>query len=849
MSASLTLTAITSSPIGMKILVRLLRYALYLALAGALVGALGIGIAYWLIAPRLPSVEALKDVRMQIPLRVYSADDKLIATFGETHRRPVNMADVPERLKYAFLAAEDANFYQHPGVDWQGTLRAGLHVVVSGGGKSQGGSTITQQVARNFFLSPEKSYTRKLSEIFLAFRIESALTKNEILELYLNKIFLGHRSYGVAAAAEFYYGKTLPELTLAECAMLASLPKFPSTGNPLYNRERSIQRRNYVLGRMLDNHFIDKTAYDQAVATPELAFAHEPPIEVNAPYVAEMVRQQAIDKLGNTALTDGYVVRTTINSTLQEAANQALRNNLMEYDQRHGYRGAEAHVDLESSSTPEDWNRMLADHDRTAGLVPGLVTQLSATTALVYLDDGQSVPLTLNAMSWARPYINENRRGRAPKKVADVLRVGDIVRLGRDDDGDWRLSQIPAAQAALVSLDPENGAVRALNGGFSFVRSKFNRATMSARSPGSGFKPFIYSAAFEHGFTPASVINDAPAVFPDPSKPNGIWAPQNDDGKFSGPMRLREALVKSVNLVSVRLLDAIGVHYAREYATRFGFSLDQIPDNLSMALGTAAVSPMEMARGYAVFANGGFLIDPFVVNTITDRDGHVVFQADPAVACQNCPERSLAGDQAATPESAASTKPPVASGAGLSPIASAQATVATAAAANTQPHLAPRVIDPRNAYLLTSMMRDVIRRGTGSAAMVLKRTDLAGKTGSTNDHRDGWFTGFNPDLVTSCWLGLDDFGSLGHGEFGAKVALPIWIDFMRAALKDVPNEPFDMPAGITTARIDPDTGLLAPSSQPGAILEMFKVEDVARLEAQSDESRRNTEQREAYDVF
>ncbi|HET6546580.1 MAG TPA: penicillin-binding protein 1A [Rhodanobacteraceae bacterium] len=838
----------------MKIPVRLLRYALYLVLAGALLGALGLGVAYWLIAPRLPSVEALKDVRMQVPLRVYSTEGKLIATFGETHRKPVKIENVPDRVKLAFLAAEDANFYQHPGVDWQGTLRAGLHVIFSGGGKSQGGSTITQQVARNFFLSPEKSYTRKLSEIFLAFRIESALTKDEILELYLNKIFLGHRSYGVAAAAEFYYGKTLSELNLAECAMLASLPKFPSTGNPLYNRARSVERRNYVLGRMLDNHFIDKAAHDQAIATPELAFAHESPIEVNAPYVAEMVRREAIDRLGNTALTDGYVVRTTIDAAMQEAANQAVRNDLMAYDQRHGYRGAEAHVELTPDATPDDWNRLLADYNSTAGLAPGLVTRSGPKSALVYLDDGQSVPLDLDAMSWARAYVSENRRGPAPKSVAEVLKVGDIVRLGRDAKGNWQLSQVPKAQAALVALNPEDGAIEALVGGFSFVRSKFNRATMNARGPGSGFKPFLYSAAFEHGFTPASVVNDAPLVFPDPSQPNGLWAPQNDDGKFSGPMRLREALVKSVNLVSVRLLDAIGVRYAREYATRFGFRLDQIPNNLSMALGTASVSPMDMARGYTVFANGGFLIDPYVVSTIMDRDGNVVYQADPAVACRNCPERALADAGNAPPPPATTdagdaSVPAADAGGALNPIASAQATAVPATRPVGQPHLAPRAIDMRNAYLITSLMRDVIRRGTGSAAMELKRTDLAGKTGSTNDFRDAWFSGFNPDLVASCWVGLDDFGSLGHGEFGAKAALPIWIDFMREALKNIPVEHFDMPPGITTARIDPATGLLAPASQSGAILEVFKVEDVARLAAQSNPSRQNNEQREAYDVF
>jgi len=828
----------------MRILLRFVRYALYLALAGVLAGVLAIGTAYWLISPRLPSVETLKDVRLQVPLKIYSADDKLIAAFGETKRTPVRIQDVPERLKQAFLAAEDADFYTHSGIDVGGIFRAVWLMVTTGSKHVPGGSTITQQVARNFFLSPEVSYTRKLSEIFLAFRIESALTKDEIFELYLNKIFLGHRSYGVSAAAEFYYGKTLDQLSIPECAMLASLPKFPSTGNPISNPTRAVERRNYVLGRMLENRFIDQAAYDVALKEPDLAFPHEPPVEVDAPYFAEMVRLEAMERLGNNALTDGYVVKTTLDSGAQEAANQSLRTDLMAYDQRHGYRGPEAHVDLADGAQQTDWDKALIDYRPLAGLVPALVTQTSKTSATLYMPDGKSATLELPGLSWARAHLDEDRRGAAPKQVDEVLKRGDIVRLTRDaESGNWKLTQIPAAEAAFVALDPEDGAIKTLVGGFSFLRSKFNRVTQSNRSPGSGFKPFLYSAAFDHGFTPASVVNDAPLVFPDPSKPNGLWTPKNDDDTFQGPMRLREALVKSVNLVSVRVLDAIGVHYAREYITRFGFAPDQIPESLSMALGTASVSPMTMARGYAVFANGGYLIDPYFVREIDDRDGKVVYTADPALACAHCAEREAAANTTPPPPISTTTS-------ALNPIGNASAAATPPARAQGQPHLAPRAIDPRNAYLVTSLMRDVVRRGTGAAAMVLKRNDLAGKTGSTNDHRDAWFSGFNAKLVASCWVGFDDFGSLGHGEFGAKAALPIWIDFMRIALKDVPEQPFDMPPGISKVRIDPSSGTLASASDPDAILEVLKSEDVARLAAQPPpDEQQNGEQREAYDVF
>jgi penicillin-binding protein 1A len=829
---------------------RLLRWGLILAFSGALLGALAIGVAYWLVSPRLPSVESLRDVRLQVPLRVYTSDGKLVATFGETRRIPVRIDQVPAKVKNAFLAAEDANFYEHPGIDYQGFLRAIGLMVAKRSLHVPGGSTITQQVARNFFLSSEVSVTRKITEIFLSFRIERALGKDEILELYLNKIFLGNRSYGVAAAAEFYYGKTLSQLTLGECAMLASLPKFPSTGNPLFNRKRAVERRDYVLQRMLENKFISDAEYKAASAEPELSSAHEPPIEVEAPYLAEMVRQEALDRLGNDALSDGYSVITTLDSHMQQAANDAVRDDLIVYDRRHGYRGPEAHVELPADSVKEDWDKHLANFRNVAGLVPGIITDVTKDHALVYLEDAQSVTLELAAVQWARPYQNESNRGVAPKTVDAVLKVGDIVRLERNAQAQWELSQIPAAQAALSSIDPENGAIRAMVGGFSFARSKFNRSVQSARQPGSGFKPFLYSAAFEHGFTPASILNDAPLVFPDPSKPDGMWAPSNDDDKFEGPMRLREALVKSVNLVSVRLLDAIGVRYAREYATRFGLPLEALPENLSMALGTASVSPLLMARGYAVFANGGFLVEPYFVASISDRDGKIIYEAAPVVACARCPQRLVEDARAQAGSATAGTLPPAPAVTRLLPIASAQA-AAPAPADPSQPKLAPRSIDGRNAYLLTSMMRDVVRRGTGHDAMVLKRNDLAGKTGTTNEHRDAWFTGFNDRVVTSVWVGFDDFTSLGRGEFGAKAALPIWIDYMRSALDGMPEHAFTMPPGVSTARIDPATGTLASSDDAGAMLEVFKTEDIAHLAAHTDEQDENSEakQREAYDIF
>lgn len=845
----------------MRFVFRLLRYLLILGIACTVLGCVTLGVMYWLIAPRLPSVESLRDVTLQVPLRVYSADNKLMATFGETRRIPVRIEQVPEQVKRAFIAAEDANFYSHPGVDWQGMLRAFGLMVSKRTLHVPGGSTITQQVARDFFLSSEVSLSRKATEILLSLKIENSLTKDQILELYLNKIFFGNRAYGVAAAAEFYYGKTLDQLTLAETATLASLPKFPSTGNPLNNHARALERRNYVLQRMLDNGFINAAQFKEASATPEVATAHEPPIEVEAPYVAELVRQDALARVGNSALTDGYTIHTTIDSTEQGAANEALRDGLVAYDQRHGYRGAEAHVELPTNVSNTELDKKLDGFHAVVGLVPGIVTASDEKTAQVYTEDGKSIALGLPDVAWARPYVDDTRRGNAPKRVDAVLKVGDVVRLiqGADPKNPdrWQLSQIPAAQAALIALDPEDGAIRAEVGGLSFSRSKFNRAVQSNRNPGSGFKPFFYAAAFEHGFTPASIVNDAPVVFPDPSKPNGQWTPKNDDDTFDGPMRLREAMVKSKNLVSVRLLDAIGVRYAREFVTRFGLTLEQVPNNLSMALGTASVAPITMARGFAVFANGGYLIDPYFVEAIYDRDGKEVYKATPAVVCHQCPERQ--GDDsrvvaAPAPRNLAADTP---SSDSLSPIGSAQAATPgpAAGAGNNKPILAPRVLDARTAYLISSLLRDVVKRGTGAGAMVLKRGDLAGKTGSTNDHRDGWFTGYNDHLVTSAWMGFDDFSPMGRAngvpEFGAETALPIWINFMRVALKGIPEKRFDMPTGIVTARIDPENGQLVSGDSEHSMLEVFRTEDVARLASNPNTPSEDEKkvQQEAYGIF
>lgn len=814
---------------------RLLRWLFWLGFAGVLTVVLAVGGAYYVLEPRLPDVSQIKDIPLQVPLRVYSSDGKLMAIIGEARRTPVKIADVPQVVRAAFIAIEDARFYDHQGIDLMGIGRAVWLLATTDNKRVPGGSTITQQVAKNYFLSNEYSYTRKISEMFLALKLERELSKDEILELYLNKIFFGYRSYGIAAAAEFYYGKTLDQLTSGEAAMLASIPKFPSSGNPLINPDRAMERRNYVLTRMGELGYLKPEEVSAAIAEPDHAHPHEPPLDLDAPYVAEVARVEAIEKLGNEALIGGYRLFTTIHSSEQESGNRAVRDQLIAFDRRHGYRGPEAHLEPEQNASAESRRAAMSGLSTIQGLLPAVVTEVDAEQALIWMQDGQQVSLPFDAVKWARPFLNESAVGRAPTKVSDVLKVGDVIRVSLDAEGNWRFEQLPRAQAALVGMDPESGAIRALVGGFSFSRSKFNRAVQSTRQPGSSFKPFVYSAAFDKNFTPASIVNDAPLSFADPSSPDGVWRPQNDNEKFNGPMRLREAMVSSRNLVSVRILDAIGIRYAREYVQRFGFPPEALPENLSMALGTASLSPLNMARAYGVFANGGYLVDPFVVQSIVDADGKVIYEATPALACRACPERQSQEGQgqgnAAADLSAMLGGGPAAA-ANPTPAPAPESVTAIPPAASTEGppalKLAPRVMDERTVFLIRSVLNDVVKRGTGRAAMVLERPDLSGKTGTTNEHRDAWFSGFTAGAVATVWMGYDDFKTLGEGEFAAQTALPIWIEYMRAALAQVPVDPMTPPEGITPAMISPATGQLMAQGA-GGVLEYFKNEDLLRL--------------------
>ena len=602
-------------------------------LVTGLLGCIGAAGLYWYLAPKLPPIDSLKDVQLQEPLRVYSSDGRLIAEFGEKRRTPLQFEQVPPLMVKAVLAAEDERFYQHPGVDWQGLTRAVVHLVRTGE-KGPGGSTITMQVARNFFLGREKTYVRKINEILLALKIEEELSKDDILELYLNKIFLGHRAYGVEAAALVYYGARLDELSVAQIAMIAGLPKAPSRFNPIVNPDRAKTRRDYVLGRMRELEAIGEEEYLIAVATPVTARLHGLSVEVEAPYVAEMVRTFVEDRLGEEAYTAGFRVYTTIDSRLQEAANLALRKNLLAYDQRHGFRGPEFHVDLDTPDVNLD--AVLADIPSTAGLLPAVVVEVEDKLVTAYAKIFGEIQVPWEGIEWARAYIDENRRGPELESAGDVVERGDVVRVQLEEDG-WRMVQVPAVEGALVSLSPEDGALHALSGGYDFYRSKFNRAVQAERQPGSSFKPFIYSAAVEFGYTAASIINDAPVVFDDPGL-EAVWRPENYSGKFFGPTRLRVALFKSRNLVSIRLLRAVGIEFAVGYLKRFGLDVDRIPHDLSLALGSGSVTPLEMATGYAVLANGGFRVTPYFVDRIEASDGTLWYAADPERVCGDCDE-------------------------------------------------------------------------------------------------------------------------------------------------------------------------------------------------------------------
>jgi penicillin-binding protein 1A len=735
--------------------------------------------ALYYITFQLPSVDELKTIQLQVPLLIYTHDNKLIAEYGEIRRIPLPYDQIPKQLINAVLATEDQRYFQHPGIDIPGLVRAAIKLILTGR-KEEGGSTITMQVARSFYLNPHKTFGRKLREILLALKIEHILNKQKILELYLNKIFLGSRAYGVEAAAEIYYGKPLKQLTLDQYAMLAGLPKAPSALNPLTNPKAAIKRRNHVLARMLELHYIDAKAYAIARSAPLNARYHDLQIAVKAPYLGELVRQQLQGIYGDKIYTDNFKIVTTIDSRLQNIANLAVRNGLLAYDQRHGYRGAEQNLGVPSLKYMEEWEKKLSKILVANGLEPAAVVDIALHSITLLRANGSLVMVPWQGLAWARKQINANFLGRMPKTASEIVKLGDLVRVIETKPG-WRLSQIPLAEAGLVTLNPLNGEILALVGGFNYQQSNFNRITNANRQPGSSFKPFVYSAALDKGYTLSTVINDAPVVVENPID-SSLWRPQNENHRFYGPTRLRDALTQSRNLVSIRLLDLIGIPYAISYVQRFGFTAAQLPPGLSLALGTPLVTPLQMAAAYAVFANGGYKIVPFAINSIKDAQGKTLYQANPLKACPSCVFQA---------------NTPIPNGV-----------------------YAPHVISTQNAFLITSTLHDVIQRGTATLARSLQRKDLAGKTGTTQNQVDAWFAGYNSSIIAVTWMGYDQEQRSLH-EWGAQAALPLWIEFMQSALKNYPDHPLEQPPGIVSVRIDPLSGKRAGTNDPAAVFEYF----------------------------
>jgi penicillin-binding protein 1A len=725
----------------------------------------------------LPDIRVLRNVQYQTPLTVYSRDGLLIAEFGDKKTIPTLIDHIPPQLIDAFLAAEDDSFYTHPGIDYKGLTRATLQYLKSGK-KKQGGSTITMQVARNFLLNREKTFKRKIKEIILALKIEREFTKKDILELYLNKIYLGQHAYGVAAAAQIYYGKSLPQLTLAEIAMLAGLPKAPSDYNPIVDPEKGIQRRNYVLSRMLELDFISQAEFEQHSKSPSTAELHIPKPELEASYIAEMVRQEMFSRFGEDAYTLGLKVYTTVDNRLQTAANRAIQRALHEYDERHGY--------LKTGRAAHKTYADLTQYAPLGDTLPAFVSQVDKNVITAHMQDRSQIEIPWKNIRWAREFITSNLKGASLRSIDALIKPGDIIRVRKLEDDSWALTQIPEVEGALVALNSTNGAVLALNGGFDFYRSKYNRATQSKRQPGSGFKPVIYTAALEQGYTAASMINDAPLVLPGATQ-SSAWRPENYGNDFLGPISIRTALTKSRNLVSIRLLIKIGLDKAIETAQRLGFKKEQLPRSYTLALGSGYASPLDMARMYAVFANGGFLITPYFIERIEAGDGQILFQAKPDIACPQCED--------ALPQ---------------------------------PPGHAPRVISPQINFLMNSLLRDVVTKGTATAAKVLGRNDLAGKTGTTNEQRDAWFNGFVPSLVATTWVGYDSMQPLGEKETGGHAALPMWIHFMREALQGVPESPLKPPEGIIKTYIGPPADLLAEGKRSGGAWEYFIANAVSQ---------------------
>ncbi|WP_415072527.1 penicillin-binding protein 1A [Legionella sp.] len=763
----------------MKTLTYFWRKGLW-ALMSLLFLLLGAGsFLYLYLESQLPNVDSLKTVQLQVPLQIFSKEGLLIQEYGEKKRIPVTYDEIPQTLIHALVATEDQRFFEHPGVDVMGLGRAAVRMVKTGT-KSQGGSTITMQVARNFFLTRKKTFLRKFNEIMLAIKIDRELSKEKILELYLNRIYLGNRAYGVGAAAMVYYGKSLKELNLAELAMLAGLPQAPSTQNPIANPLAAKKRRDHVLERLLEEHYINEEQYQKAIHQPITAKYHGTDIKVSAPYVAEMIRQSLYDNFGPDAYTKGYKVYTTINGNMQNTADEVVEKNLIAYDHRHGYRGPIATIGIKDSKSLTIIHKNLEKYPELNHLLPAAITEVHDKAATAVLQNGHSVIIPWTGLSWARPALKNGWVGKAPAKASQVVAVGDIVYVHAIKEH-WELAQIPEAESAMVALNPKNGAIEVLVGGFNFQKSKFNRATQSSRQPGSSFKPFVYAAALNQGYSLATLINDAPIVVDDPSQPN-LWRPHNVNLKFNGPTRLKQALVQSKNLVSIRILDDIGINYTIDFLTRFGFNKKLLPKGLSLALGSLSISPMDLTVAYAVFANGGYKVEPFLIDRITDKDGKILLQAKPTIACNNC---------------------------------DANVDHST---------LAPRVLPEDITYLMTTALKDVIQHGTAKAARILNRQDIAGKTGTTNDQVDAWFAGFNSDLVVTTWIGFDNPKSL-H-EYAANLALPLWIDFMKNTLKGKPESEMKQPENVVAVRIDPSSGLLAKPNQENGIIEYFREKEV-----------------------
>ena len=811
----------------MSLIRRLFKWAFILGI----IGAVTIAVVIWFyLLPRLPDVNSLQDYHLQTPLRVMSRDGKLISEFGEQRRIPLRIDQVPQHYINALLSAEDENFYSHYGVDPKGLLRATVRMAQAGGKIQGGGSTITMQVARNYLLTLDQTFTRKINEILLSFQIEQELSKEQILEMYFNKMFMGHRSYGIEAASQVYYGRSISELELPQLAMLAGLYKAPSRYNPISNPERSKIRRNWILGRMLKLEHINDEQYQTAIATPITARFHSLKPETSASYVAEMVRSELFDSFPiEDVYTGGYRVYTTIDSRLQDAAQLAVQKGLLAYDRRHGYRGVEKNHGPDV--TAEEAEKLLNRTSVLGPLQPAIVRQVNEDSAELLLRYGQTVTIHFSNMSWIRPRISIDRLGPAPKNISDILRPGDQIRVRQayTDETVWYLSQVPDAQGALVVLNPQDGAMIALVGGFEYLHSKFNRATQALRQPGSNFKPIIYSAALEQDFTAATLINDAPVVFNDASL-EGSWRPENYSGKFFGPTRLRKALYQSRNLVSIRILREIGITSAIDYATRFGFKKEQLPRNLSLALGSASVPPIDVATAYATFANQGYQVKPYFIERIEDSFGKVLYQAQPTTVCPNC-------DYVQPSDEVKLTEPELVDTTVLNHVAivalnealdqeiALQNTVVTEPVRPiTHLPIAPRIMDERVNYIIHTILQDVVKKGTARKAKQLQRDDLAGKTGTTNDQKDAWFSGYVESMVATAWVGFDQPATLGRNEFGSTAALPIWIDFMAIALKDVPQTQRQQPDKMVTVKIDAATGELARPEDSSAVEEIFRAE-------------------------